>query len=96
MAIKHYDITLAATATPITSTVATRKGILQVILQSENGNSSAYVGDSTVTASTYGQLLAADEELTIGPFIGAAPLSTGELYIFGTTDDIIHAIVITH
>ena len=96
MAIKHYDITLEATATQITSTTATRKGVRQMVIQNTSGNSAIYLGDSTVTSTTYGYSVANGGTLTLGPFSGSAPYATDELYIFGTAQDVVHILVVTH
>ena len=95
MALKHYDVTLAATATPITSDVDDRKGILYVLIHNTGNNSAIYIGDSTVSATSYGHTLASGEEVTIGPFSGAAPTATDKVYIFGTENDVVHALVVT-
>ena len=87
MAIKHYNVTIGAAAKPISTT---RKGILQATIQNTSGNSAIFIGDSTVTGTVYGHTLAASAILTIGPFIGAAPLSTDEVYLAGTTNDVVH------
>jgi len=96
MALKHYDITIGASATPVTSTAATRKGVLQATIQNTTQNNSIYVGDSSVTATSYGHKLAADESVTLGPFSGASYLSTAELYVAGTAAEVVHILIVTH
>ena len=96
MAIKHYNLTIGAAATPITTTAATRKGIQQLIIQNTAGNAALFIGDSTVTSTIYGATLAASGTLTLGPFTASAPLNTGDLYIAGTQSQVVHLIVITH
>jgi hypothetical protein len=96
MALKHYNLTMTGAAVPITSTTATRKGIRYALIHNTGNNSSIYIGDSTVSASSFGHTLASSEEVIIGPFSGDAPLSTAELYIHGTAQDIVHVLVVTH
>lgn len=93
MAIKHYNVTIGASATQVSST---RTPIKLAIIHNTTGNSAIFIGDSTVTASIYGHTLASAGNLTIGPFSGEAPFSTDELYIAGTQNNVVHVLVVTH
>jgi len=93
MATKHYDVTLGATATQISST---RQPIKFALIHNTANNNAIYIGDKNVTASSYGHTLASSEECTIGPFSGEAPFNTNDTYIFGTADEVVHVLVITH
>lgn len=96
MAVKHINHTIGATASAITTTAATRKGIQHAVIYNTSGNGAIYIGDSTVSASSYGHTLANGGILHIGPFSGSAPLSTAELYIAGTQGNVVHILLITH
>lgn len=94
MALIHLDITLTGSAQQV---YATRKGIRQLIIQNPTGNSAVYVGGPTVSASSYGQSVAAGSASSvIGPFSGDAPVNTLGVYVNGTAEDVIHALLITH
>jgi hypothetical protein len=95
MAVKHIDLTLSG-ATPITATAATRKGIQHIIIQNTAGNAAIFIGDSTVSSTSYGHTLAAGGILHIGPFSSMAPLNTAGLYIKGTDAQVVHILVVTH
>lgn len=87
MAIKHYDVTLGAAATQISST---HKPCVEIIIQNTNGNSAIYIGDSTVTNLSYGHTLAADGILALDGT--ACSINIEEVYIFGTADDVVHVL----
>lgn len=94
MALIHIDKTLDGTAQKL---YETRKGIRQLIIQNPTGNDVLYVGGSTVSDSSYGQTVAAGAASSvIGPFSGDAPVSTDEVYVKGTNENVIHALLITH
>ena len=94
MALIHIDLTLSGAAERL---YTTRKGIRQLIIQNPTGNSAIYIGGSTVSATSYGQTVAAGAASTVlGPFSGDAPVNTSEVYVIGTLNDVIHALLITH
>jgi hypothetical protein len=95
MALTHYDVTLTAVATPIT-TNALKKNVAQAIIHNTAQNSSVYIGNSDVSATSWGFTLGSSEEVTIGPFSGSTPLNTSEIYLFGTENDIVHVLVVTY
>jgi hypothetical protein len=94
MALIHIDLTLTGSAQLVYST---RKGIRQLIIQNPTGNSAVYVGTATVSASRYGQTVAAGSASSVlGPFSGDAPVNTSEVYVSGTQGNVIHALMVTH
>lgn len=96
MAIKHIDVTLGATAAAITTTTATRKGIRHIVIQNTAANAAIFIGDSTVSSTSYGHTLAASGILHLGPFSGSAPINTAEIYIKGTANEKVHILLVTH
>lgn len=95
MALIHIDLTLNGAAQQLYSTA--RKGIRQLIIQNPTGNDAVYVGGSTVSANSYGQAVAAATASSVlGPFSGDAPVNTSEVYVKGTNNNVIHALLITH
>jgi len=93
MAIRHFDVTIGAAATQVSST---RYGIRHLVIQNISGNGAIYIGASTVSASSYGQTIA-DGATTaaIGPFSGGAPVNTTDVYIAGTQGKVVHCLCIT-
>jgi hypothetical protein len=96
MALKQINLTLLATPTPLTSLHANRKGIRQAFIHNTTGNSPIYVGHSGTSATDYGYTVAAGSTLEIGPFSGDAPTNTSDVYIFGTVNDVVHILLVTH
>lgn len=86
--IKHYDVTLGAAATQITST---RKPCVEIIVQNGAQGSTLYVGDSSVTDTSYGHRLGSDEAVSLDGT--ACSINTNEVYLFGTQNEIVHVLV---
>ena len=94
MAVGHITVTLGAANTQVT---ATRIPVQQVIIHNPTGNASITVGDTTMTATSYGFLVAAAANSpSIGPFSAVAPLNLNELYLRGTEAQLVHVFYITH
>lgn len=92
---KHYEVTLVTgTAQPLTS-VANRAYIQQAIINNDNQNA-FYIGDSSVTTSSYGRKCAAGGAERLGPFSGEGPIATDEVYFLGTTADVVHVLAVLH
>lgn len=92
MAFKHYDVTIGAAATQVSST---KTPVQWLFIHNTAQNSAIYIGSSTVTASSYGHTLAASEEVPIGPGTAGYPINLDEVYIFGTENDVVHVLAIT-
>lgn len=94
MAVGIITVTLGSGNTQVT---ATRIAVQQVIFHNPTGNASVTVGNSTMTASAYGFLVAAAANSpAIGPFSATAPLNLNELYLRGTEAQLVHVFYITH
>ena len=93
MALKHIDVTLSGS----TRVTATRTPVQQVILHSPAGNASVTMGSSSLSATSYGILVAAAANSpALGPFTASAPFDLSELYVRGTDAQVVHLIYITH
>ena len=93
MAVGHIDVTLSGS----TQVTATRIPVQQVIIHNPTGNASVLVGDSDLSATSYGFLVAAAANSpSIGPFSASAPLNLNELYLRGTDTQVVHVFYITH
>jgi hypothetical protein len=68
MTVAHYQFTLnSSTATEITGIASTgkRNGITIILNTNRNNNQAVFVGGSTVTSSSYGYHLDANETLNL-------------------------------
>ena len=93
MAFKHIDVTLSGS----TRVTATNTPIQQFILHNPTGNASVTIGDSNLSATSYGILVAAGANSPpIGPFSASAPLSLSEVYVRGTDAQLVHISYVTH
>lgn len=94
MALGHIDVTLGAGSTRVTTT---RIPIQQFILHNPTGNASVLIGDSDLSATSYGILVAAGANSpSIGPFSAAAPVNLNEFYVRGTEAQVVHILYVTH
>jgi hypothetical protein len=94
MTIAHYQFTLnSSTATEITGITSTgkRNGVTIILNTNKNNNQPVFVGDSTVTASSYGYHLDADQTLNLSGNFDA----TDRLYaICASGSPILHVLVV--
>jgi hypothetical protein len=94
MTIAHYQFTLnSSTATEITGITSTgkRNGVTIILNTNKNNNQAVFVGDSTVTASSYGYHLDADQTLNLSGNFDA----TDRLYaICASGSPILHVLVV--
>ena len=96
MALTHIDLTLLATPTPLTTLAADRKGIRQAFIHNPTGNDSVYIGHSGVSDTDYDFVVIAGATLELGPFSGAAPTNTTDVFIYGTLNNVVHILIVTH
>jgi hypothetical protein len=94
MTIAHYQFTLnSTTATEITGIASTgkRNGVTIILNTDKNNNQAVFVGDSTVTSSSFGYHLDADETLNLSGNFDA----TDRLYaIAAGGSPILHILVV--
>ena len=94
MTIAHYQFTLnSTTATEITGIASTgkRNGVTIILNTNKNNNVAVFVGDSTVTSSSYGYHLDADQKLNLSGNFDA----TDSLYAIGASGSpILHVLVV--
>lgn len=97
MTIAHYQFTLnPSTATEITGITSTgkRNGLTIILNTDKNNNQAVFVGDSTVSASSFGYHLDADETLNLQGYFDA----TDRLYAIcasgGAGSPILHVLVV--
>ena len=94
MTIAHYQFTLnSTTATEITGIASTgkRNGVTFILNTNKNNNQAVFVGDSTVTSSSFGYHLDADQTLNLSGNFDA----TDRLYaISASGSPILHVLVV--
>ena len=94
MTVRHYNFTLnSTTATELTGIVSTskRNGVTIILNTNKNNNVAVFVGDSTVTTTTYGYHLDADQTLNLAGFFD----STDRLYaICASGSATLHVLVV--
>ena len=93
MAFRHIDVTLSG-STQVTSS---RVPVQQVIVSNPSGNGTITIGDSNLSATSYGIPVAGGATSpSVGPFSASAPLNLNEVYIRGTDAQVVHVLYITY
>lgn len=101
MALRAFQVILAAVGNQPTQMTSDRHSIRQLIAESDDGNSNAaFMGVSDMeTDGSEGILLTNSStvpgRVVLGPFSGDGPVNTDEVYFVGTEDEIINILVVT-
>lgn len=93
MAFHHIDVTLSGN----TRVTATNTPVRQVLVHNTTGNAAVLVGDSDLSATSYGLSIAAGATQEVaGSFSGDAPVNLNEIYLRGTDAQVVHVLYVTH
>jgi hypothetical protein len=97
MTVRHYNFTLnSTTPTELTGIVSTskRNGLTIILNTDKNNNQAVFIGGSTVSSTSFGFHLDADETLNLAGFFDA----TDRLYAIcasgGAGSPILHVLVV--
>ena len=99
MAVHHITVTLGAAAAAISTPAAGTPsiGCRELQIESETGNGTVYVGDSTVTTTNYGRTVLAGSAaaITLRPADGISSINLASTYLLGTNTQKVHCLYIS-